>query len=98
MERVTRVNQIEVQENGVVQVRFQKAVLDNEAVVASSWHRTVFEPGVDFDAQMALVNESLRFMGEAVCEDVEALRAHVSLAHTPEKVTAFLDAKSKSGQ
>jgi len=96
MERVTRVNQIEVTASGVVQVRFEKVVVDGDRVIASAWHRTVFEPGTDFESQMELVNANLVTLGEAPCEDVEALRSHVSLAHTPERIEAF--AKQKSGE
>lgn len=45
------VDKIELLENGCVQVRTATRIMDNGAVVASSYHRHVIAPGDAFDSE-----------------------------------------------
>jgi hypothetical protein len=49
------VDKIETLENGCVQVRTATRIMDNGAVVASSYHRHVVAPGDDYSQEDAKV-------------------------------------------
>lgn len=91
IEKKTIIQQIEILADGNVQVRLQLLTLEDGEVLASAWHRTSIQPGVDLDAQMAMVNTHLSQMKkEPVVEGCMArLRAHVAVAHTEEVVAAY---------
>lgn len=89
IEKRTVLNQIEVLPSGIVQVRFAKQLVEDGKVIAHEWHRTAIEPGVDVHAQMRAVNAHLVQIGAVPVAEYADLTAHVSLAHTPEKVAAF---------
>lgn len=84
-------SQIEICAPGVIQVRFEKLILDGDKVLSREYHRTSLEPGVPLDAQMAAVNSHLAQMGfPAPAEDViERVRKIVDAEHTPARVAAF---------
>ena len=73
MEKVTFVDQIEVVVNGAVQVRTRTNVVEDGAVIGSSLHRHVVNPGDDYS------NEDVRV--QAICaathtpEVIEAYKA-----------------------
>lgn len=82
MERKTVVDQIECTRNGAVQVRLSKQIVEGDQVLASEYHRTVVEPGVDPRVQMGLVNDHLQAMGCAlVTEDDIARVERICQAH-----------------
>ena len=92
LEKRTSVNQIEITESGTIQVRIAKRVVDGDQVFSSEWHRTVFDPITDIDAQMAAVNAHLAQMGwpEVPAADTQKIKDHAVVAHTPEVVKAFI--------
>lgn len=55
MEKVTFVDQIEVVVNGAVQVRTRTNVVEDGAVIGSSLHRYVVNPGDDYSNEDARV-------------------------------------------
>lgn len=50
LEKRTRVDQIEVHDSGIVQVRTLVEVLENGVVLSASHHRSTISPGEDFSA------------------------------------------------
>lgn len=98
MKKQTVIDQVEIKADGVVQVRFFKQVIDDDGTVLSQdFHRTSIMPGQDVDAQMVAVNNHLVSMKCAPVLDHSQLKAHATLAHTPEVVAAF-KAKQKAAQ
>lgn len=73
IEKTKAVDQIEVVSNGSVQVRVLTSIVENGAVIASSFHRHVVAPGDDYSDQDARV--------QAICkvahtpEVIEAYKA-----------------------
>jgi hypothetical protein len=55
LDKITVVDKIETLENGCVQVRTATRIMDNGAVVASSYHRHVVAPGDDYSGEDAKV-------------------------------------------
>lgn len=92
LDRRTVISQREIAADGTVQVRFEKLIVDGDAVVSRQYHRASFQPGTPVAAQMAAVNAHLVQMGEApVAEsEVESIERIVKLEHTPEVIEAFL--------
>lgn len=93
----TIVDQIEVRRDGAVQVRLAKQIVDGEQVALSEWHRAAFEPGVDLEAGMKIVNNDLIQMGEEPVSgsEVERIRRIMSVEHTPETVAEFNKAREE---
>ena len=95
MHKETVVDQIEVRRNGDVQVRFGKLIVNDDGTLAAEpqWHRTVFHPDTDVDAQMAAVNAHLKSMGEAEVDaaEVKRVRDHAKTARTPEVLKAHAE-------
>ena len=61
------------------------------------YHRTVIEPGIDPDAQMALVNANIRQIGkhaECPTQDIARLRSEVQKHHTQDVVAKFRNEQS----
>ena len=79
----TKVNQIEITESGVVQVRIALQIIEGGNVVSNKWHRTAISPDGDVDAQMAAVNVHLNQMNEqpVSAEDIAKVKAHFDLAN-----------------
>jgi hypothetical protein len=55
LEKVIIVDQIEVVESGVVQVRTKTAILENGKQISGNFHRHVIAPGDDYSAEDARV-------------------------------------------
>lgn len=87
----TILDQVEVKNDGHVQVRLRKEVADGDEVVAFEYHRTVVVPGGDSDAQMGAVNAHLDAMGWPAVNaaDIAAVAKHVKAATTPATVAAY---------
>jgi len=51
LEKQTSVNQIEVTENDIVQVRLVNRILEDEVVISESFHRLSFNKGDDISEQ-----------------------------------------------
>lgn len=99
IEKKTVVNQIEVTENGHIQIRFAVQLVEDGRVLDSKWHRTTVEPGGDVDAQIAAVNLHLLAMGKAPVEDsagVKRIKDIATVAHTP-KIVADFKANARKG-
>lgn len=90
IEKQTSVNQIEVTENGTVQIRFAIDLVEDGKVIDRKWHRTSCPPGHDIEAQIAAVNAHLTAMGKEKVKtaDVVKIRAHTDVAWTPEVIEA----------
>lgn len=65
LEKTTIVDKIEVLENGCVQVRAAIRIVDNNKIIASSFHRHVIAPGDDYS------NEDPKV--QAVCNTIHTL-------------------------
>lgn len=89
--RKTVVDQIEVNRDNRVYVRFGVLLLEDGVEVECKWHRTVIEPGTDPDLQIRLVNAHLKSMSRAPVDEagLGRLRDIVKSTHTPEVVAAF---------
>lgn len=71
LEKKITVDQVEVLENGLVQVRTKTAILDDGEEINGTFHRHVVAPGDDYSAEDARV--------QAICAAVhmdEALAAY----------------------
>lgn len=62
--KVTVVEQLEIKEDGTIQIRMEKRVMDGENIVSRQYHRTAVERDGDIDSLMDLVNTHLEAMGE----------------------------------
>lgn len=51
LEKVVRVDLVEVVENGAVQVRTKTAILEDGKEISSKFHRHVIAPGDDYSAE-----------------------------------------------
>ena len=82
------VDQIEITRCGFVQVRFHK--LSSDGALLGN-HRTSIEPGGNIDKQFAAVNAHLAQEGFAPLaeNELDRVRRHVIVAHTPEVVAAY---------
>lgn len=91
IQRMTVLDQIECTGAGVVQIRFNKLLLENGVVLASQYHRCSLAPGENVDAVIAVVNAHLEQMGAAKVEDSEwgRVRKVVAAYHTPELIAAY---------
>lgn len=99
MEKRVVYSQIEILENGVLQVRLDKQIVDNGQVIWSQPHRTIVEPGINAEAQMAEVTRHLtEQMGyPAVPVDVvERVRRVAAVEHTPDVITRFRERQPES--
>lgn len=75
IEKVTIVDQIEINSMGDVGVRLKLLIVEDGNVLASRYHRTVIGADVPVADQMAAVNAHLAQMGEAQVDaaDLERL-------------------------
>ena len=55
LEKTVSVDQIEVVENGCVQVRTKTAIVENDIQISGSYHRHVICPGDDYSKEDARV-------------------------------------------
>lgn len=92
MPRISVINQREITENGTIQIRIAKQVVDAGEVISSLWHRTSIAPGDDAEATIASVDAHLTQMGYGPVANWQGVRALVASEHTPEVVQAYQDA------
>lgn len=88
-------SQIEVTPNGTLQIRLDKQVVEDDAVLSREYHRTVLEPGIKVDDQVGAVNAHLFLMGWPPIDEatVERIRRIAKVEHTRDVVKAH-----RSGQ
>lgn len=102
MEKRSTVDQIEVQRNGMIQVRIAKEIVDADGrVVSQDWHRTSLPPGTDIEAHMAAVNAHLTefVLWPAVsAADVARIGAVAAALWTPETIAAYAATTGLPGQ
>jgi hypothetical protein len=65
---------------------------DDGAEIDCKWYRSAIEPGVNADAQIALVNSHLGSMGKCAIDDLgaEKLRSICQLVQMPDVIPAFM--------
>lgn len=98
MNKVTRVDLIEITRSGAIQVRLKKLIVDDDGTELDlGYHRTVFEPGTDIESQITAVNAQLVQLKAAAVDAVEfdVLRAVAPVVQTPEKIAEFQAALQK---
>ena len=91
LEKRTVVDQFEVLSNGVIQVRLAKQLVDGGSVQHLGWHRSVFIPGTDIEAQISAINSGLQAINCAAVQDAawDQLRAMAPVVWTEEVVVAY---------
>jgi hypothetical protein len=94
MPREAAIDQREITENGTVQVRIAKKVIDAGEVLASGWHRCALEPGQNVDDMISAVDADLTNQGYGPVQDWSGVRATVAAEHTPEVIKAHEDAQA----
>ena len=95
IEKRTVVDQREVMQSGIIQIRFRKEIVEDGKVLSYQYHRTTLQPGDDLDAQMRVVNAHLERMDCKPVEDYESVRRIVAAEHTAEVKAAFLSGRRK---
>lgn len=63
LERKTRLEAIQIADDGTLLIRMKKTIVDGGEVLKEEWHRTAIPPGIDPDAQMQAVADHLATMG-----------------------------------
>ena len=88
------IDQIELTQNGTIQVRMHKLSSDGDNI---GNHRTAIEPGGDIDAQMAAVNAHMATENFAPIPqaDVDRLKSIAAAAWTPEVIAAYQAAQAE---
>lgn len=94
----TVIDRIEILQDGTVQLRLAKQVVDGEKILMSEPHRTVIEPGINADDQMAAVNAHLTAMGWPACKDYADVKAHCTVAHTLERIAKRREIDQKNAE
>lgn len=97
IEKKTIIDQIEITRGGTIQIRFAKCFVEDGKIIGYEWHRTTVDPGVDVDAQLAVVDIHLPQIGAAPITDEPALSAItksqlkqvMAQIHTPELVAKY---------
>jgi len=91
LEKRTVVDRIEVDRDGVMCIRLTKEVLEDGNIIASTYHRTLIEPGASIDDQMATVNADLVGLNaaEATASDIGRLKAVAATVHTDTVIAAY---------
>lgn len=89
----TIIDQTEVPDHNIIQVRFGKIIVDDDGEEIVTYHRTCIEPGVDVDEQIAAVTAHLARpdMGGYPAPDttdVDKLKSIVKIVHTPDVIKA----------
>ena len=95
--RRTSLNQIEVLENHIIQVRLGKLIEEDGVMLNTRWHRTLINPGEDAQLQMEAVNEHLVLMGEVPLpqEEIDRIVAIAGVEHTPKVVLQYRTEQAK---
>jgi len=73
--RKTVVDAIEMRRDGSTAIRFGLLLIEDGVEIDSKWHRTVVEPDVAVDAQIAAVETHLQSMGHPAIEADDKRRA-----------------------
>jgi len=94
MPRIATVNQREITETGIIQVRIAKQVVDGGEVISSLWHRCALEPGQNVEDMISAVDADLTNQGYGPVQDWSGVRATVAAEHTPEVIKAYEDAQA----
>lgn len=98
MPRQSVINLREILENGTLQVRIAKQVIDAGEVVASSWHRCAFTPGCDVEGTISAVDIDLTKQGYGPVQDWSSVKALVALEHTPEVTKTYQDTQAATAK
>lgn len=100
MKRITILDRIEFSNDQTLQVRFIKRTLLDEEVLKDEFHRTAIPPGVDVDAQMAMVNAHLaRMKFEPVSDDaIAAIRSAAAAVHSAAVVEAYIAGMERAAE
>ena len=88
------INQREITENGTIQIRIAKQVVDAGEVISSLWHRCSLEPGQNVEDMISAVDADLTKQGYGPVQDWSAVRATVAAEHTPEVIKSHEDAQA----
>jgi len=94
MPRRSVINQREITENGFIQVRIAKQVVEGDEVISQLWHRTSVFPGENVENVITAVDAHLTQMGYGPVVDWSGVRATVAAEHTPEVIQAYQDAQA----
>lgn len=88
MAKTVVIDQIEITQSGVMQLRFLKLSSDGDPI---GYHRTVIEPGQDAQAALDATNSALEQMGFARLseEHADRIKSFVPVAHTEKVIAAF---------
>lgn len=91
MEKKTELNQVEITQDGTIQVRIGLCIYDGSSCVHTQWHRSAVNPGGDIDMQFSVVNENIARIGypSVSTEDIAKTKALANTAWTPEVVAAY---------
>ena len=91
IEKQASINQIEIVEDGTLQIRCGLMLVEDGAIISNKWHRTCIEPGQAVAAQIAAVNDHLAELGWPPVTDFARAQAVAAAVHTPEVVKAYSD-------
>jgi len=89
--RKTIVDQIMIDRNGAIHVRYGLQIFDGSTEIDCKWHRTVFQPGTDVDVQTAAVNADLQqrnLSAPIPFVETDKIKGYADLAWTPDVVAA----------
>lgn len=98
IEKQTVLNQIEITETGVVQVRLGLRIVEDDVEIASQWYRSSIEPGVDVDECVAAINKTLSAQGKKTLREADEtkIKLVVDAIHTEQTVADFRAARAKA--
>lgn len=99
IEKRTVIDQIEIASTGVIGIRLGLLIVEDGEVIDRKWHRTIIEPGIDAEAQIAAVNSHMESMGRPHIDQgglCAQLKGVTSLVHTKDRVAAFKAAREKT--
>lgn len=93
IEKRTVIDQIEITQGDVIQIRFALQLVEDGVVINSSWHRTTVPPGVDPQMMIDAVNADITNRPSLRAAAIQAkriplLKSICSLVHTPDVVVA----------
>jgi hypothetical protein len=92
--RKSIINQREITENGTIQIRVAKQIVDAGEVVASSWHRCALEPGQSVTDLISAVDADLTRQGYGAVVDWSSVQSLVTSEHTSVVIKAYQDAQA----
>jgi hypothetical protein len=100
LSKQTSLNQIEITENGTLQLRFEFKVMDGDEKVSGAWHRAALTPGVDIGNVVTLLNEAFANMNKepVIQADVTKLQSIADAAWTPEVLQYHAELAAQQAQ